>query len=95
MTSVPWSTILAAASHAADLLPPPLNIAADLALAIARGYLEEGCTIDGCPYEVAAKLEPADIPTGQAGLDARSRAVARAAGLDPATIRARLDADEL
>lgn len=54
--NIPWQTILDGADKAADYFPPPLNIAADLAIFIARGYVERGCLIDGCTDEVKEKI---------------------------------------
>ena len=96
MSTIPWSTILAAAERAARLLPPPLNIVSDVALVIARGYLAAGCTLDGCPPAVEADVlarARRPIPAGdEASARARAEARKRVAGLDRASVRARLDA---
>ena len=82
MSEIPWSTILDAATAAAAFLPPPANVVADIALVIARAAIGRGCTIGQCPADVEEALEPADLPTGEAGLNARDRAIARGSGLD-------------
>lgn len=71
MTPVEWSAILALVGGAVDI-----------ALRIAEAIRGCGGAVAGCPAEVEAVLQPADIPTGEAGLDARSRAIARSRGLD-------------
>lgn len=85
MSPVHWSAIVDAARAAARLLPPPFNLAADIALEIARGYVARGCTIEGCPADVRAELRPADIPDARGPMErARTRAARRAAGFDGA-----------
>jgi hypothetical protein len=90
VSSIPWSTILAAAERAAAVIPPPLGVVADIALALARWYVEAGCTIDGCPPDVAADvLARARMPipaADEASARARAEARARVAGLDRASI---------
>ncbi len=72
-TTIPWSTIVDAATAAAALLPPPANVIATIALNIARDYQREGCVIGGCPAELQTKLLDGDIPDGQDQLDSLGR----------------------
>lgn len=72
----------------------PLAAIAEAArvLAIAAPLLTEalraiGCAIEGC----SDPLAPADIPTGEAGLDARHRAIMKGAGFDAAPRHARAE----
>lgn len=81
-TAVPWADILNAATLAASALPQPVGAVASIALAIARSLVDDGCAIDGCPAHLVEVLQPADVPTGEKGLDAFARLTARAAGLD-------------
>lgn len=84
MSEIPWNAILSAAEAAAPYAPPPFNIVAKLALVIAKGFISEGCTVEGCPTGVRAqlKLMPGDVPTGEKGLSNRAKAKARATGTD-------------
>lgn len=93
MTTVPWSQVLDAAKVAAGLLPPPLNVVSTLALAIAQGFVDAGCTVEGCDADI--ELRPPRAP------DLRGRALADeieldriATGTDKASVRARLDRDD-
>jgi hypothetical protein len=71
-----------------------LSVAAPLLTEALRAI---GCAIEGCAEDTHP--QPADIPTGEAGLDALSRLRARAAGLDARGLRDRgmpsQDYDEL
>jgi hypothetical protein len=83
---VPWLDVVDMASR---LVPEPAGAAIRIASAIARALTEEGCDVDGCPADVLDTLQPADIPTGEAGLAARQRAIARSKGLDARGLRER------
>lgn len=67
---VPWLEVVKAAS---SLVPEPAGTVLRVATHLAGILIEEGCTIDGCPADVAAKLMPADVPTGERQLAARRR----------------------
>lgn len=70
MNEKTWDEILVAAGAAALALGlPQLEIAASLARLAAR----LGCAVVGCPDDVAATLQPADVPTGDEQLAARAR----------------------
>lgn len=83
--NIPWSTILEAA---ALVVPAPADAVLRIAARIAQAAEAEGCTVDGCPIDLT-QLAPADIPTGERGLDAMARIEARARGLDEDGIAAR------
>ena len=78
--NIPWTEVLAAADRVADYLPPPLNIAADLAVVIARGYVAKGCTIDGCTDEVREAIK-APTPEHQEFRDAFHELKAEGVGI--------------
>ncbi len=95
-----WSEVVEHASGAlvalAPLAPLPASAVMLAAAGIARALAEVGCAILECPAEVAETLQPADLPTGDRGHDARARAAARANGLDRQGIDdRRQDADEI
>jgi hypothetical protein len=96
---IAWDDVLKqAASTVAALapaLPQPAGTVAAVAAAIAGALIDLGCAIEGCDGDGAP--QPADIPTGEAGLAARADAIARSRGLDRRGIdeRRRQDADEL
>lgn len=70
MNEKTWDEILVAAGGAAALLGlPQIEIATELA----RLAVRLGCVVLGCPSDVEAKLQPADVPTGEAQLAARAR----------------------
>jgi hypothetical protein len=90
-TTVPWSQILAAADAAARFIPHPAGGVVSIALAIARALVDDGCTVDGCPADIKARLQPADIPAEDvAFFKARGEAEARVRGLDKSSISAAL-----
>jgi len=89
MTAVPWSTILDAADAAAEVLPQPFGVAADIAVAIGRALVARGCQVQGCPHDLRAHLKAADIPAeDEAMFRARAASEARVRGLDRASIEA-------
>jgi hypothetical protein len=77
VTPVEWSAILALVGGAVDL-----------AIRVAQAIQAGGGCVNGCPIDLAT-LAPADIPTGERGLDAMARAEARGRGLDDEGIAAR------
>lgn len=79
--TIPWNTILRMARAAAVFAPSPLDDIAAIAISIAQGYISDGCTIDGCPADVAQGLLRDPIRTGEQGLANRTAAVARVRGL--------------
>lgn len=89
---VHWSEVVDAASAAlaalAPALPPPAGAIAAAAAGIARGLAAIGCAILECPGDVATTLQPADLPTGNAGASLLHRLRMRGAGFDQ-------DADEI
>lgn len=76
MTPVEWTAILALAGGVVDL-----------AIKIARVFMEEGCDVEGCPHDVAVRLNTTAIPAEDDAMFAgRTQAAARVRGLDKATI---------
>jgi hypothetical protein len=96
---VHWDDVVsqaaAAVSALAPMLPAPAGAVALVAAGIAQALVAVGCAVVGCEDDVASGPKPADIPTGEAGLDARSRAIARSRGLDRRGLHDRSGADEL
>lgn len=96
MSGIPWALVLRAAELAAGELPAVPGLVARVAIALARELLDLGCSIDGCPADVLAALQPADIPAEDLRMfDARTKARARVAGLTRPAIRAMADRDEV
>ncbi len=95
---IAWSDILKVVEAAAPLiamLPPPANTIAAAALALARGFVDAGCEVDGCPYDLRAHLRPADIPAEDDAMFREAAAAdARVRGLDRPSITAQRNADE-
>jgi hypothetical protein len=84
---IPWAMIWNAAGRAVTFLPPPFNVIAEVAMQLARGYIDAGCTIDGCPEDIKRRLQPADIPAaGDAMRKAQAKAYAKGAGVDRASV---------
>jgi hypothetical protein len=102
MNEIRWKDIISEASAAvaalAPMLPAPAGAVALVAAAMAQALAAAGCAVVDCE-NVADGPKPADIPTGEAGLDALSRLRARSHGLDARGLRDRgmpsQDADEL
>lgn len=83
MTPVDWTAILALVGGAVDI-----------AIRVAQAIRGCGGQVNGCPVEIEETLGAADIPTGEATLDARARAVARSLGLDARGIAERRGEDD-
>jgi hypothetical protein len=98
VTSVPWSHVLSVADMVARHLPPPANVVGSIAVAIGRAIVESGCSVDGCPADVEARLVAPHAPDLLAqSLKNRTDLARRATGTDRAAIDAAFssDADEL
>lgn len=75
MNEKTWDEILTAAGVTATALGlPQVQVATELARIVVR----LGCRVVGCPADVEAELQPADIPTGENQLAARARIWGRA-----------------